>query len=86
MVVSVMRSTIGFGQLDTIAIYRVDGANVDPVGPDHFHMLFYLIEIAHGALLCTMDNARPGELLRSHLLDNGEIKSGAKHPAHRAIL
>jgi hypothetical protein len=51
MVVSLVRpfSTILFRQLDTAAFHSVDGADVDAVGADHFHVLF---DFSHWGILC----------------------------------
>ena len=35
------------GQLDAIAVDRIHGADVNPIGTDHLGMLFDLAEIGH---------------------------------------
>ena len=44
-----MRAAVGLGELDTIAFDLIDGAEMDAVGADHFHMLFDGREVGHGA-------------------------------------
>jgi hypothetical protein len=33
-------ATVFFSQLDAVAFYLVDSPDVDPIGPDYFHVLF----------------------------------------------
>ena len=42
-----MRAAVGLGELDTIAFDLIDGAEMDAVGADHFHMFFDVREVGH---------------------------------------
>jgi hypothetical protein len=33
-------ATVLFSQLDAVAFHLVDSPDVDPIGPDYFHVLF----------------------------------------------
>jgi hypothetical protein len=47
MMMVAMRSTVGPGHLDSIAFDLVDGADVDAVGTDDFHLFPDLAEVGH---------------------------------------
>src|SRR6185369_13311848 len=44
-------AAVGADQLDAVVLDLVDGADVDAVGADHFHMLANVLEAAHDLLL-----------------------------------
>ena len=45
-------AAVGADQLDAIVLDPVDGADVDAVGADHFHMLANILQTAHRFTPC----------------------------------
>lgn len=41
-------AAVGLGQLDPVALDLVDGAEMNAVGADHFHMFANLAGLGHG--------------------------------------
>jgi hypothetical protein len=51
MMLFMANSAVGADQLDSVPFDAINGAKVDAVGADHFHMLTYVLEAAHNLLL-----------------------------------
>ncbi len=49
MMMMLVRAAVLLGQLDSIALDRIDGAEADSVGAENFHVGLDLAEIGHGA-------------------------------------
>ena len=47
VVLFMAHAAVGADQLDAIVLDPVDGADVDAVGADHFHMFANVFEAAH---------------------------------------
>src|SRR6185437_9422170 len=58
-------AAVGADQLDPVLLDAVDGADVNAVGADHFHMLADILEAAHGLLLAGWNWVTGGSTLRS---------------------
>jgi hypothetical protein len=73
------RAAVGLGQLDSVAIDLIDGADMDAVGADHFHMFADLAEVGHvGPLLSVSPVATRIAAQRMHAAQNRRLRKPGK--------
>src|SRR3546814_15939739 len=47
MMMVLVRTAVGFSELDAMFFHLVDGSKVDSIGADHFHMFTNLAQVRH---------------------------------------